>query len=411
MRGPIKILRIVTRLNIGGPAIHVSILSTKLDPKRFSTTVVAGTPSPGEGDLSELLNGGEATVVRLPTLRQPLAPIADLRALRDLIRLVWRERPELIHTHMAKAGTLGRAAGILYNGAGPGRRAGKRARLIHTFHGHVLEGYFSARRSQFFLSIERWLGRRTDCVIAVSARVQQDLLARGIGRPEAWRVIPLGLDLTALAALAPATGARPLRCGLIGRLVPIKHPELFIDAIGKLASSQAEPPVTGLVVGDGPLRASLEERVRTNNWETSVRFTGWRRDLVNVHRDLDIVCVTSWNEGTPVAMIEAMAAGRPVIATDVGGVRDVLQDANNAGAEISAGAYQVTDRGILIRAGDGDGLISALQRLADDKDLRIRLGEAGRRHVVSRFAYQRLLTDMAGLYEELAGKDTDGRNN
>ncbi len=412
MAGPIKILRIVTRLNIGGPAIHVAILSTQLDPKRFRTTVVTGRPAPEEGDLIALLDGGQAQVERLPSLRQPLDPLSDIRALWGLLGILWRERPAIVHTHMAKAGTLGRVAGILYNRLGPGRQANQRARLIHTFHGHVLEGYFSARRSQIFLNIERWLARRTDCMIAVSRRIQQDLLARGIGRPESWRVIPLGLELSALATVPERTltSGQVLRCGLIGRLVPIKHPELFIDTVGHLAEKKTKPPIMGIIVGDGALRGALEARVRENNWQDHLQFTGWKRELVQVYSDLDVVCVTSWNEGTPVAMIEAMAAGRAVIATDVGGVRDVLEDSTMPEAVIPQGGYQVTSRGILIRAGDKDALAKAMEKLAHDPDLRLRLGRASREHVVRRFAHERLLRDMTGLYEELTGKEGDGGN-
>jgi glycosyltransferase involved in cell wall biosynthesis len=399
----IHIVRIVTRLNIGGPAIHVALLTKSLDPARFSSCLVIGRPDATEGDLRDLLDGVRATILDLPSLQRRLHPIADLWTLARLARILWRQRPDLIHTHMAKAGTLGRLAGLLYNGIGPGRR--RRARLIHTFHGHVLDGYFSSASNRLFTAIERWLARRTDRLIAVSDTVRRDLLALGIGRPAQWTVIPVGLDLALLAQLPLPNGAPRVRFGLVGRLVPIKNPNLFVEALGRTAQAAEAPAVQGVIVGDGPLRQTVEHETRRLGLDGLIRFDGWQRDLPGVYQRLEVACLTSWNEGTPVAMIEAMAAGRAVVATTVGGVQDVLADGR--APVIAPGAFATTDRGLLIRPGDAEGLAAAMGVLARDPALRARLGQAARAHVLERFTDRRLVRDIQDLYGRLTGQLTE----
>jgi len=393
---PTRILRIVTRLNIGGPAIHVSLLSTRLDPQRFDTCLVVGQPDATEGDLSSTIPAA-VRMIRLRTLQRSLRPLNDLRTLWRLLRITWQQRPHLIHTHMAKAGTLGRLAGLLYNRIGPGRR--ERAVLLHTFHGHVLDGYFSGPSERLFTAIERALARHTDHLIAVSDTVKQDLLALGIGRPEQWHVIPVGLNVASLGQLPMPNGAPTVRFGLIGRLVPIKNPSLFLDGLRRTTQA-GSPPVQGIVVGDGPLRATLERETAALGLDSLVRFTGWQRDLSQVYANLEVACLTSWNEGTPIAMIEAMAAGRAVVATNAGGVRDLLLDPGQT-ADPAPGTFQQTERGLLVRPGDAEGLASAMTALATDVGLRRRLGQAAREHVLQRFTEERLLRDITALYERL----------
>lgn len=392
-----KILRIITRLNIGGPAVHAVLLSTNMDPQRFSTCLIVGRPDETEGDLSGLLEGSPARLIRLSTLARPIRPWADARALAQLLRIVARERPQIIHTHMAKSGSLGRVAGMLYNGLGHGRRAGRRAVLIHTFHGHVLDGYFPGWLSRVFVAVERWLARRTDVLIAVSRTVRDELIRKGVGRERQWRVISLGLDLSAVARLPFPNGSPTVRVGMVGRLVPIKNPSLFLRVLARL---HRELPIRGMIVGDGPLRQDLEREVQQLGLESIVRFTGWQRDLGRIYDALDVACLTSWNEGTPVSLIEAMAAGRAVVATDVGGVRDLLRDPGESGDPIPRGGFQVARHGLLVRAGDLDGLTEALRTLSRDGALRRRLGEAARAHVVQAFSHERLLRDVSALYDE-----------
>ncbi|MBI4353878.1 MAG: glycosyltransferase [Candidatus Omnitrophica bacterium] len=399
-----KILRIATRLNIGGPAIHAALLTTRLNPSRFVTCLVVGEPDVTEGDLSGLVTPGSARLIRVRSLRRPIRPWADFLTWWRLCGILWKERPSIIHTHMAKAGALGRLAGWWYNVFGQGRLAGRRAILIHTFHGHVLEGYFSGWLSRIFLWVERWLARRTDCLIAVSPTIRDDLLAKGIGRAEQWRVIPLGLDLTTLSALPVPNGSKPIRFGMVGRLVPVKNPRLFLQALSRLLQAEAGEAASGVIVGDGPLREALERETSQMRLSHAMTFTGWQQDLCSVYRQLDVACVTSWNEGTPVSLIEAMAASRAVIATDVGGVRDLLADPSEISEGPPRGSFQVVRRGVLVQAGDAEGFTAAMRRLAQDTALRQQVGAAGRTHVVRAHAAERLLQDVSALYEQLLGE-------
>ena len=402
-----KIVRVITRLNIGGPARQAVLLTARLNRSGVPSVLIAGQPESGEGDFGVVADAQHVSRVSIRELRRSLHPWRDAIALMKLCRLLWRERPTIIHTHMAKAGTLGRLAGLIYNRVGPGRRRGARALLIHTFHGHVLEGYFSSWLARVFLRIERWLAARTDCLIAVSPAIRDELLKKGIGRPEQWRVVLLGLDLSALAGLPVPTDVAPMRIGLIGRLVPIKNPSLFVSAFDQLRRRTSPMPVEGRVVGDGPLRPSLEQEAKRLGLEPLIQFTGWQHDLRAVYQQLEATCLTSWNEGTPVAMIEAMAAGRAVVATDVGGVRNVLEDAEQP-LPIPRGGFRATERGLLVRPGDSDGLAAALTALAEDSTLRTRLGAAARAYVVQRFSEERLCRDITALYASLITSEGGG---
>ena len=392
MTAPVRVVRIVTRMNIGGPAVHAALLSRRLDPQRFSTRLVVGEPEPEEGDLSQTL---ATPVTRVASLRRPLHPVRDLIALGRILRIIWHDRPHIIHTHLAKAGALGRLAGWLYNVVGPGRHSGQRAVLIHTFHGHVLDGYFSPRLSRIFITIERALARRTDLLVAVSPAIRNELLELGIGRAEQWRVIRLGLDLEPYAQLPEPAAGSPVRVGMVGRLVPIKNPSLLLAALDQLSREQPGRVARSLIVGDGPLRSSLQAEAASRGLQHVVEFTGWRHDVSTVYREVDVVCLTSRNEGTPVSLIEAMASGRAVIATDVGGVRDLLGEPDN-----TPGRFRVTDRGVLVRSDDAGGFAEALGALASDGALRRRLGGAARAYVVQHFSADRLIRDVSALYEQ-----------
>lgn len=398
---PVRILRIITRLNIGGPSVHAVLLAGGLDPDRFSTCLVSGRPDAEEGAMDHAAVQAGVRLRRLPSLRRALHPWRDLAAFLGLLQVLWQERPHILHTHMAKAGTLGRVAGWCYNAWGPGRAPGEQAMLVHTFHGHVLDGYFPLWLSRLFVTIERGLARRTTRLIAVSPAVRRELLEKGIGTPAQWRTILLGLDLARLGALGPPAADGPLRVGMVGRLVPIKNPGLFLQALAKVRARRPELDLAGWVVGDGPLRAALEEEAARLGLKGTVRFTGWQHDLSAVYEPLEVACLTSWNEGTPVSLIEAMAAARAVVATDVGGVRDLLQGGEASGLPVAPGTFLLAARGILIRPGDAEGLSAALARLARDAALRRTLGEAARGHVLQAFSRERLIREMTALYEEL----------
>jgi glycosyltransferase involved in cell wall biosynthesis len=368
-----SVLRVITRLNVGGPARHALLLAKGLAPE-YATTLAAGTPPPNEGELGD----PEVPVTRLPLVR-PIRPVADVRALRAARRLIAATRPQILHTHMAKAGAVSRAAALSIR---------PRPRVVHTYHGHVLEGYFDRAARTAFLSTERMLARITDVIVAVSTQTRDELLDLGVGTEQQYRVIRLGLDLAPHWMVEGPSGALRRRLGLdplvpligtVGRLVPIKDHHTLLDAMVGL------PDVHLAVLGDGELRAELEAQTTRLGLGGRVHFTGWWTDVPGAMSDLDVVVLTSRNEGTPVSLIEAGACARPVVATRVGGVPSVVVD----GAS-----------GILIPPGDPAALTDALRKLLSDSTLRVTLGHAGR--VRSReFASQRLLADMRGLYDEL----------
>ena len=372
-----QVLRLITRLNVGGPARQALLLSGGLGPA-FPTVLAAGRPSSVEGEL-----GDPAVPVHRVPLVRPLSPTADCHALVAVRRLLVHSGAALLHTHMAKAGAVGRLAAHTVR---------PRPLTVHTFHGHVLEGYFSPLFERGLVETERRLARRTDALVAVAPQVRDALLDLGIGRPEQFHLIPLGLDLEAFRAVSGPTGAlrrhigvppgAPL-VGAAGRLVPIKDVATLLDAVRLL------PAVHLAVLGDGELRPALEERCRHLRISERVHFTGWWADMPAAMADLDVVALTSRNEGTPVSLIEALAAGRPVVATDVGGVRFVVRDG-------------VT--GCLAPAGDAVGIAGLLERLLADPLLRRRMGERGRRDVCRRFGKAGLLEGIRQLYGELLAR-------
>ncbi|MDD4910354.1 MAG: glycosyltransferase family 4 protein [Candidatus Omnitrophica bacterium] len=388
----IRVLRIITRLNIGGPAIHSILLSQGLNNAGFETVLLTGTPGEKEGDMSYLAEEKGVHPVIIPELGPNLNIRDDFIAFWKIFGLIRKGRPDIVHTHTAKAGTLGRLAGLLYN-----LISGKRkCKLIHTFHGHVLHGYFGKLRSGFFTCIERFLGAFTDKIITVSEGVKRELVDLRISRPGKIIVVPLGLELEKYLRIVqngkPHTDA--ITIGIIGRLVPIKNHRLLLDAVRLLKDTSDAVENTRLfIVGDGPLRRELEDHAVSSGIASSVSFIGWKRDLAQIYADLDIVALTSLNEGTPVSLIEAMAAGRPVIATDVGGVKDLLEP-------VCRGAGIPAER-ILVRPDDAEGFAHSLGLLLKDRGLRERLGAAGREFVKSQFAKERLINDMERLYNNM----------
>lgn len=395
---PLKVMRVVTRMNIGGPSLHVAVLSAGLNPARFSTTLLVGQPDPQEGNRLDQVRQGPVRVHVIPALRRPFHPVRDLQAFAVILRILWKEEPDILHTHMAKAGALARMAGLLYNRLGPGRR--KKLALVHTFHGHVLKGYFPQLLSRLFTALEQLLARRTDRLIAVSDRIRDELLDLGIGRAPQWQVIRLGVDFTRLKRVPVPNGTTVFRCGLVGRLVPIKNPGLFLSALERIAAGPTHGQIQGHIIGDGPLRAQLQKQADRQGLLKQVSFLGWRNDPERYYGDLDAVCVTSRNEGTPLSLIEAMAAGRAVISTAVGGVLDLL--GTDSVDPIVPGTFQVAARGLLVRENDSAGLAAAMTALATDPALRNRLAKAGRQHVLEAYSHTRLLQDISELYEQLA---------
>jgi glycosyltransferase involved in cell wall biosynthesis len=366
-------------MNIGGPSRHVTILTTGGGPE-FMSTLLTGEPDAREGSLeSEAVEAG-ANVIHVPHLRRALSPAADLLALVWLYRYFRRERPAIVATHLAKAGTLGRLAAAL---------AGVPVR-VHTFHGHVLDGYFGRLSTTIFTTVERFLSRLTTQFVAISPEIAGDLERLGIGRGKTV-VVRLGLNLDHLAGPPRGTLRRDLEVasetplvGIVGRLVPIKAHDLFLDAAARVA--RKDPNVHFVIVGDGELWDELHREVDSRGLTGRVHFTGWRADLAAVYSDLDVVVCCSRNEGTPVSLIEACAAGRPVIGTQVGGVPDI----------ITAGV-----NGLLVPSGDADALAAAIGELLTDPERSAAMGAAGRVMVLERHGADRMVKELKDLYRNL----------
>ena len=377
-----RVLRIFSRLNVGGPSIHVILLSAGLRPLGYETRLVVGRESPREGNMLALSAEKDVTCEAMAGLGREIAPLRDLRALAGLVRLMRAWRPAIVHTHTAKAGLLGRLAA----------RVAAVPIVVHTYHGHVLRGYFSPAKTAFFRRLETRLASLADALVAVSDAVKQDLVSLGVARAEKIRVIPLGLELAHLAGALPRgvlrreagiPAAAPL-VGMVGRLVPIKDAPTFLRAARLVLEARGDARFA--LVGDGEERPALEALCRELGLDGTVAFFGWRRDLGAVYGDLDVVVNASRNEGTPVALIEALAAARPVVATRVGGTPDVLGDG---------------ERGRLVPAADPPALAGAILETLDGSEASRRRAEAGREYVLARHSSDRLIRDVDALYREL----------
>jgi len=379
-----KILRIIARLNIGGPAIHTTLLTAGLDRTRFASLLVAGVVGEGEGDMSYFASEYGVKPIIIPELGREIGVKNDLTALYKLFRLIKTEKPEILHTHTAKAGTVGRVAAIL-SGV---------PHIFHTFHGHVLHSYFGKFKTKLFIFIERLLARFTDKIIVISPLQYRELCHQiKIAPPKKFSIIPLGFDLTQFLNAEVHCGKLrrelhvsedTLLVGIVGRLTAIKNHALFLRSAARVLEKVAN--VRFLIGGDGELATELKELANNLQIQDKVIFLGWRDDMPVIYADLDIVVLTSLNEGTPVSLIEAMASTKAVVATAVGGVPDIVFDGQT---------------GILVPSGDEEKLSAAIIDLLEDAEKRRNLGKRGREFVKGKFTKERLFADMARLYEEL----------
>ena len=382
-----KILRVIARLNVGGPARHVVLLDRGLRARGHQTLLVHGTIGDGEASLEHLAVESGVPTLKIAELGRRISPLDDARALARLARTIFRESPDVVHTHTAKAGTLGRLAALAFN-ATRGRR--RRCVVVHTFHGHVLEGYFGPVANRLVRGAERALARATDRIVTISPAQREEIVGRfGVGRARTSVVVPLGLDLQPFFEGGAPSLRRDLGIddgaivfGYVGRLVPIKDLPTLVLAFARLL--ETTPDAYLLMAGDGPVRPLLARMIAERGLGERVRLLGWREDLASVAATFDVCVIASRNEGTPVAVIEAMAAGRPVVATRVGGVPDIVEDG---------------ETGILVPPGDVDALAGAMARLARDPAERSRMGGQGRRRV-ARYDYERLVDDIDRLYRE-----------
>lgn len=377
---PIRIMRIIARLNIGGPAIHVTLLTERLNNADFETQLVCGSIEEGEGDMSYYAEAHGVTPMIVAELSRSLNPLRDIVTIFKLYRVIRRYKPDVVHTHTAKAGFAGRWAAKL---------AGVPV-IVHTFHGHVFSGYFSPAKTRLFILIEQLTARISDTIITLTQSLRRELADDyKIARKERITVLPLGLDLQPFAATPRKPGVfreawgipadAPL-IGIAGRFVPVKNHALFLEAAAKVHA--VRPDARFVLIGDGELRVDIEAQINTLGLRKVIILTGWQRDLTAAYADMDVFVISSVNEGTPVTVIEALSNGCPVVATQVGGLADLLD----------GGAF-----GALVPSGDSSALAAAILATLDNPPDT----GAAQAAMLNRYGIDILSRDLANLYRAL----------
>jgi glycosyltransferase involved in cell wall biosynthesis len=384
---PIRVLRVIARLNVGGPALHVAYLSAGLQERGYETTLVAGELARGEESMAFVAESRGVEVRAVSELRRQVSPFRDVVAAFRLAGLIRSTRPDVVHTHTAKAGAVGRVAVVL-SGIRP------RPVVVHTFHGHVLRGYFGPLTAWGFRLLERILARTTDALVAVSPQVRDDLVRLGVAPADKFVVVRLGIELEERVGGNGDARKRTRRLlgipddrfvvGWMGRMTAVKRTDDVLLALKGL--HERGVPAALCLVGDGPDRDQLEERAHELGIARDCFSLGYQDAVADWYAAFDAMILPSANEGTPVSVIESLAAGRPVVATDVGGVSDVVRDGVD---------------GFLVEAADVDALADRLQELAADPERRRAMGEAGRERVLHRYAVARLVDDVDRLYRAL----------
>jgi glycosyltransferase involved in cell wall biosynthesis len=381
---PIRVVRVIARLNVGGPALHVTYLARGLAERGYETTLVAGDVSRGEESMAFVAEQAGVEVVRLPGLSRALSPVRDAVAAWRLARIIRHARPDVVHTHTAKAGAVGRVGALL---------SGRRPVIVHTFHGHVLRGYFGQGGTLLFRAIETALARISDRLVAVSPEVRDELIRLRVGPERKFSIIRLGIELEprvrfdgdpAEVRRRHGIAAEKFVVGWFGRMTAVKRTDDLLTALTGLRERGIDALL--VLVGDGDDRPVLEQRAHDLGIAKSCVFLGYQEDVAPWFAVCDAVLLTSANEGTPVTIIEALAAGRPVVATKVGGVPDVVDEG---------------ETGFLVRMADTHAMAERLEILARDPARRAEMGRLGRERVLARYGVQRLVEDVDALYREL----------
>jgi glycosyltransferase involved in cell wall biosynthesis len=399
-----KIVRIIARLNVGGPARHVVSLTKHLNDDEFESVLIAGTVPKGEENMDYVADQHGVRPVFIEEMSRELS-LKDFISLFKIFREIRRQKPDIIHTHTAKAGTVGRTAALLYS-----LLSNRNVRVVHTFHGHVFHSYYGKAKTGVFIAIEKILARlATDKIVVISPQqlreIHEDV---GIGRRDQFQIIPLGIDLSAFEdsdekrrEFREECGAQgdEILVGFVGRLTEIKDVSLYLQVAATVRQSDEANNLRFVVVGDGHLRRKLEDEAKELGLGDSMLFLGNRTDVDRVYAGLDIMALTSRNEGTPLSLIEAMAARRPVISIVVGGVRDLLGDTVEDKEE-----FRVCERGIGIDSRSPGDYTKGLIYLAENERLRKSLAENGRAFVEAEYSKERLVTDIAQLYRTLTAK-------
>jgi glycosyltransferase involved in cell wall biosynthesis len=371
---PIKVMQIIARMNVGGPAVIVAALMRGLDKSKFEQILVTGHCDENEADyLDEVATDIKAT--RIAGLGRSVSLPADLKAFIQLINLIKEFKPDVIHTHTAKAGVLGRLASLL---------AGKGAVRVHTFHGHLLHGYFSPAKTQIVIAIEKTLARTTSALIAVGNKVREDLLDAGIGIASQYKVFFPGLrapkDFDKSRARADLNlEPSKIYCTFVGRLTQIKRPDRLLDVAAEMKSRGAN--IHFIVTGEGELFES--SKMRAQNESLPITFLGWLNDIDEILAASDIAILTSDNEGIPLTLIQAAFAGLPIVSTYVGSISDIVVDQSN---------------GYLTPLNAND-LADALEKLLRDEKLRELMGASGKSRAHELFSLEKMLKDHSDLYQ------------
>lgn len=397
-----RVLRIINRLNLGGPTYNAAYLSKFLDDK-YETLLVAGMKDETEASSEYIVNSLGLKPRYIENMYREINPIKDYPAYKELVQIIREFKPDIVHTHAAKAGAIGRLAA--YNEGVP--------IILHTFHGHVFHSYFSKLKTRVFLEIERFLARRTTKIIAIS-HIQKKELCQDfkVGPCDQFEVLPLGFDLARFQEnlserredfrVKYALEMDDIAIGIIGRLVPVKNHQLLIEAMARL-KKQTNKSVKLIIIGDGELREQIEQGCLRQGLKTSnvsaegvdVLFTSWIKQIETALPGLDIVALTSFNEGTPVSLIEAQAANTPIISTRVGGIEDIVLENETA---------------LLVENNNLDEMTHALQKLVEDGALRKRMKKLGFEHVEKKYSYETLCSNMSALYDSLVAQHMDRSN-
>jgi glycosyltransferase involved in cell wall biosynthesis len=376
MAAQVKVMQIIARMNVGGPAVIVAELMRGLDKSAFDQILVTGYCDENEADYLDTV-ATDIKATRIAGLGRSVSLLADLKAFFGLVSLIRKFKPDVIHTHTAKAGVLGRLASLL---------AGRGAVRVHTFHGHLLHGYFSTALTKLVILIEKFFAARTSVLIAIGSKVRDDLVAAGIGRAEKYRVFFPGLPAPKAIAKATAQSALGISADtlyitFVGRLTQIKRPDRLLDVA-------AECKVRGLdlrflVAGEGELFEGSKSRCQRE--QLNVTFFGWRNDIDQIFAASDIAILTSDNEGIPLTLIQAAQAGLPIVATSVGSISDiVINESTGYLTQVSAPV-----------------MADAIEKLVRDAQLRKMMGEAGKARATQYFSLDRMIKDHSDLYRSL----------
>lgn len=386
-----RVLRIINRLNLGGPTYNAAYLTKYLE-NDFDTLLVSGMKDDAEESSEHIVKALGIEPVYMPEMYRELNPFKDYKSYFKLRKIIQDFKPDIVHTHAAKAGAIGRLAA---------HHEGVKA-IVHTFHGHVFHSYFGKAKTRMFLEIERYLAKRTSRIIALSELQKNELSETfKIAGPERFTILPLGFDLRRFTENNEQKRANfrtqyqlkddEIAIGIVGRLVPIKNHELFLRAIS-LVANKTQKKIRAFIIGDGEEKHYIEnlaaELGLLQNPSPVLTFTGWRLDVDVCNAGLDIIALTSNNEGTPVSLIEAQASGKPIISTNVGGIANIVESGKTA---------------LLSEKGDIDAFAKNLVLLVENDELRTSMHNEGQRFVLEKFSYQRLCRDVKTLYLSLLG--------